>query len=352
MTPVLSRRALNRATLARQMLLERKDISVLDAVSHLVGMQAQTPHTWYLGLASRLSGFEPSQASTLLENGDLVRVVLMRGTIHLVSPSDAAGLRPLVQPILDRDLQNNTMHSKPLKGVDLARLADMGRRLLAEKALTAKQLGAELETHFPDSSPASLAYGVRNLLPLMQVPPRGLWGRSGPIAHSVLSASGSLSLDEMVLRYLAAFGPASVMDAQKWCGLTRLGEVFSRLRPDLVVFQDESGRELFDLPEAPRPSEEVPAPPRFLYDFDNVALSHADRSRVLTKEFYEQVRPRKNFAPQVVLVDGFSAAEWDVEDEVLSVRAYGKLSRADRAAVKSEAEVVLGVYGVRKVVFV
>ncbi|WP_246843495.1 winged helix DNA-binding domain-containing protein [Allokutzneria sp. NRRL B-24872] len=352
MSAVLSRRELNRATLARQMLLERTDISVPDAVSHLVGMQAQTPHTWYLGLTSRLSGFEPSQASELLENGDLVRVVLMRGTIHLVSPADAAGLRPLVQPVLDRDLQNNTMHSKPLAGVDFAELADVGRRLLSERAMTAKQLGAELATHFPSSSPASLAYGVRNLLPLVQVPPRGLWGRSGPIAHSVLSASGPLSLDEMVLRYLAAFGPASVMDAQKWCGLTRLGEVFSRLRPDLVVFEDASGRELFDLPDAPRPSEDVPAPPRFLYDFDNVALSHADRSRVLTEEYYAQVRPRKNFAPQVVLVDGFSAAEWDLEDGVLSVRAYGKLSRVDRAAVKEEAEVVMAAQGMRKVVFV
>ncbi|SDM74184.1 winged helix DNA-binding domain-containing protein [Allokutzneria albata] len=346
MTPVLGRRALNRATLERQMLLQRKQISVTAAIEHLVGMQAQTPHTWYLGLWSRLAGFQPPDASALLEDGSLVRIVLMRGTIHLVTPSDAAALRPLVQPLLDRDLTTNTLHSKPLAGLNLSELAEAGRSLLASSPMTAKQLGAALASQFPSSSPSSLAYAIRNLLPLVQVPPRGLWGRSGPIAHSVLSASGTMSLSQMVLRYLGAFGPASVMDVQKWCGLTRLNEVIDSLRPELLVFQDSSGRELFDLPSAPRPSPETPAPVRFLYDFDNVLLSHADRSRVLTEDFYRQERPRRNYAPQVVLVDGFSAAEWDLADGVLSIRPYGEV---DWDAVEAEGLLMPGVESVRRV---
>ena len=346
MTPVLGRRALNRATLERQMLLQRKQISVTRAVEHLVGMQAQTPHTWYLGLWSRLDGFHPSHASSLLEAGELVRIVLMRGTIHLVTPSDAASLRPLVQPVLDRDLATNSLHSKPLVGLDFSELATAGRELLASSAMTAKQLGAALSSQFPSRSPASLAYAIRNLLPLVQVPPRGLWGRSGPIAHRVLSSTGSSSLEQMILRYLGAFGPASILDVQKWCGLTRLGEVVDQLRSQLVVFRDSDGRELFDLPSAPRPDPETPAPPRFLYDFDNVLLSHADRSRVLTEDFYRQERPRRNFAPQVVLVDGFSAAEWSLEDDVLTVRPYRGL---DWEAVEAEGLLMPGVRSVRRV---
>ncbi|MCP3805122.1 winged helix DNA-binding domain-containing protein [Allokutzneria sp. A3M-2-11 16] len=343
MTPVLGRRALNRATLERQMLLRRTQISVTAAVEHLVGMQAQTPHTWYLGLWSRLAGFQPSDASALLESGSLVRIVLMRGTIHLVTPIDAAALRPLVQPVLDRDLATNTLHSKPLAGLDFSSLAAVGESLLASSAMTAKQLGSALSPHFPSCPPASLAYAIRNLLPLIQVPPRGLWGRSGPIAHRVLTASGTLSLPSLVLRYLGAFGPASVLDVQKWCGLTRLSSVMDELRPQLMVFRDSSGRELFDLPSSCRPDPETPAPVRFLYDFDNVLLSHADRSRVLTEDFYRQERPRRNFAPQVVLVDGFSAAEWSLSEGVLSVRPYRGL---DWDSVAAEGLLMPGVESV------
>ncbi|MEU4313179.1 winged helix DNA-binding domain-containing protein [Nocardia sp. NPDC024068] len=300
---VLSRRALNRATLERQLLLRRSDLPVADAVEHLVGIQAQTPHSWYVGLWSRLAGFVPGRAADLLTDRALIRVALMRSTIHLVTPRDARALRPLIQPVLDRDLYRNHTHGKPVAGIDMAGLVADGIELLAPRPLTNRQLGELLGPRWPGRVPASLVYAIRNQVPLVQVPPRGIWGRSGPIAHTTLDAwlgpadPRPFSLEQMVLRYLTAFGPAEVKDVQMWSGLTRLSEIVQTMRPDLAVFTDEDGRELFDLPDAPRPDPDTPAPPRFLYDFDNLLLSHADRSRVLTEAYRRQGYRTRRAAP-------------------------------------------------------
>ncbi|GAB2547977.1 winged helix DNA-binding domain-containing protein [Nocardia heshunensis] len=230
MAPVLDRRKLNRATLARQSLLARSDMTVAQTVRHLIGLQAQTPHSWYLGFFSRLADFTPDRAAEPLSDGRLVRIALMRSTIHLVTPEDAAALRPLIQPVLDRDLHHNHLHGKPLADIDMTALEAAAAELLSEKPRTNKDLGVLLGERWPECAPASLVYAARTRLPLVQVPPRGVWGRSGPIAHTTLSAwldsepTTTLSLDEMVLRYLAAFGPATVADVQTWSGLTRLLE--------------------------------------------------------------------------------------------------------------------------------
>lgn len=342
----LSRRGLNRATLDRQLLLRRSPLPVIDAVEHLVGLQAQTPQSWYVGLWSRVAGFCPEQAARPLADRALVRIALMRSTIHLVSAADAIELRPLTQPVSDRDLTRSSTHTAPLRGVDTAALTAAGRELLARGPLTNKQLGADLGERWPDVPPASLVHAIRSQLPLVQVPPRGLWGRSGPIAHTTVETwlgrdlAPRPSLDRMLLRFLAAFGPASVRDAQTWCGLTRLAEVFDRLRPDLVVLRDGSGRELFDLPDAPRPDEDVPAPPRFLYDFDNLLLSHADRTRVISDDQPRQRHPGAGGTPQLVLVDGFTAGAWRVERKgdaaTLAVRPHRPLATRDTAAVEEE----------------
>jgi hypothetical protein len=166
---------------------------------------------------------------------------------------------------------------------------------------------------------------IRTAVPLVQVPPRGLWGRSGPVAHTTIEAwlgepateevDPSLALDGLVRRYLGAFGPASVMDAQAWCGLTKLREVFERLRPDLAVFTDENGRELFDLPDAPRPDPDTPAPPRFLYDYENLLLSYADRSRMISSDLVRGIDSRTQESLSTFTVDGFVAGTWKVERE-------------------------------------
>lgn len=330
----LSRRALNRATLERQLLLTRSSMTVPDAVEHLVGLQAQTPHSWYAGLWSRLENLDPVGVGQLLERRALVRVALMRSTLHLVTAKDLAPLRSWVQPVLDRDLFRNQTHGTPIATVDVPALVAAGRKALADGPLTNRDLGAILAEQWPDCPPATLVYGIRNQVPLVQVPPRAVWGRSGPIAHTTadtwLGAMPATAADAgaIIRRYLAAFGPASIRDMQTWSGLTKLREVVDALRRSLHTFRDEQGAELFDLPDAPRPDESTPAPPRFLYDFDNVLLSFADRTRIVTEAHaraYQRLRP----TPQAVLVDGFTAGDWVVDHgadgtATLTIRPYDR----------------------------
>ncbi|MEU3741302.1 winged helix DNA-binding domain-containing protein [Streptomyces sp. NPDC032198] len=361
--PVLGTRALNRATLARQLLLDRSaGLSVEGAVAHLLGLQAQNVKPPYYALAARIEGFDPEELSGLLASRDLVRIVTMRSTIHLHTADDALTLRPLVQGARDRELH---AFRKGLTGVDLAELTSLARAAVEEEPRTMKQLRDVLLPRWPDADPQSLAVAARCSLPLVQVTPRGLWRRSGQVAlttaeHWLGRPSGPVPTpDATVLRYLAAFGPASVKDMQTWAGLTRLREAFERLRPQLLTFRDENGVELFDLPDAPRPDADTPAPARFLPEFDNLLLSHADRSRVVPPE-YKGRTWKGNFAYSVFLVDGFLAGVWRVEEgggkgggrsagqakgsadsAVLTIEPFGTLTKAQRHELTEEAERLL-----------
>ena len=283
--PVLSNRALNRATLARQLLLRRASMSALEATEHLAGLQAQIPSNPYTALWSRLERFRPEELSTLLEQRRVVRIALMRSTIHLVSADDALFLRPLVQPVLEADLARHREYGPPLRELELEPVLSFARALFLERPRTGPELRTALDAEFPQADSAALAYACRNFLPLVQVPPRGLWGRTAQVTTTTTDAwlgrslASEGTLDDLVLRYLAAFGPATAADVASWSRLTGLREVVDRLRPQLTTFRDEAGRELFDLPGAPRPDPEVAAPARFLPEYDNVLLSHADRSR-------------------------------------------------------------------------
>jgi hypothetical protein len=348
---ILTRRALNRATLDRQLLLRRADLTPLQALEHLVGLQGQTPHTWYVGLWTRLTGFRPEDVATLLTQRQAVRIALMRATIHVVSAADALTLRPLLQPVLDRDLFANHTHGRPMSGLDTGEVVAAGRTLLDEQPRTPGELGRLLAQRWPDRNPASLAYAVRNLLPVVQTPPRGVWGASGQPVHAPLESWLGAPLvtgqpvDQLVLRYLAAFGPATVRDVQTWSGLTRLAEVLERLRPRLATFRDENGAELFDLPAAPRPDPQVPAPARYLYDFDNLLLSHHDRTRVVTDGLRRQNLPRNGPVPRLVLLDGFTAATWTFAaargTATLTVHPFAPLAEPDRDELAGEGEGLL-----------
>jgi winged helix DNA-binding protein len=345
MTDVLDVRSLNRATLARQLLLERSAMTPVQAVERLVGLQAQTPHSWYYGLASRLAEVRPEQVSDLLVGRQVVRIALMRGTIHLVTAQDCRWLRPSVQALIERLTQST--FGKRLQGLERAEVAAAGRALVEERPLTPAQLGRRLAERWPDHDPDVLAQAVRAWVPLVQVPPRGVWGRSGPMAHTSAEAWLGTPLradpapEELVLRGLAAFGPASVRDLQMFSGVTRLRAVVDRLRPRLLAFRDEQGTELFDLPDAPRPDSRTPAPIRFLYDFDNLLLSYADRSRILTPEYWAQPYAR-NVVPSALLIDGFTNGTWKLvrnrNTACLVVKAFRPLTRAERAELEAEAE--------------
>ena len=271
MTPhVLSTRVLNRTLLARQHLLERASMPAIGMVEHLVGMQAQIPTNPYLGLWSRLAGFDPAELEGLLLDRRTVRMVVMRGTIHLLSTDDALALRPVMQPVLDAELFKNRTWSVGLEGVDLAPVLELGRRMVEERPRPMHELRAAIAERWPEHDATTLAYACRNQLPTFQVPPRGLWHRSGQVALTTIDSWSGRPLgtetapDATVLRYLAAFGPASTSDVAAWSRLQGMREPMERLRPRLRTFRDERGRELFDLPDAPIADPDVPAPVRLL----------------------------------------------------------------------------------------
>jgi hypothetical protein len=350
----LSARALNRATLARQLLLAREARPVLDTVEHLVGLQAQVPLDPYTGLWSRLERFRPEALARLLEERAVVRIVVMRGTIHLVSADDCVLLRPLMQPVLEAELARHRDYSPALRGVDLEPVLEVAREVMAEQPRSGQQLRAALAERFPEQDAAALTFACRCLLPIVQVPPRGVWGRTGQVTVTTAESwlgrplAARPALDEVVLRYLAAFGPASVADVTTWCRLTRLREVVERLRPRLRTFRDERGRELFDLPDAPRPDPDTPAPARFLPEYDNVLLSHDDRTRVVPEARRAAIRQAGGIGLGSVLHDGFVCGLWRLERDradaaaTLAVTLVDRLPKRATAAIAAEGRRYLG----------
>jgi hypothetical protein len=340
--PVLTRRQLNRAILERQMLLRREPASAIEVIERLVGMQAQVPSDPYTALWSRIEGFDPHELSGDIEARRAVRVVmLLRTTIHLVSARDCLEMRPLLQPVAERQWRYSPF-AKALAGLDVDEVVAAGLGMLAEGPQSASALGKRLAERWPDRDSSSLGYAVRWLSPLVQVPPRGLWGGSGqPVLETVerwLGAplAANPSVDDLVVRYLAAFGPATARDVGVWSWLTGIREVVDRLRPRLRTFRDEAGRELFDVPDAPLPDPETPAPARLLPEFDNLLLSHDDRSRVGDPAFKGQPWWHGS-----VLVDGFVAGTWQPERRkdgiTLRIGLYRSMADAELADVEAEA---------------
>ena len=349
---MLSLRALNRALLDRQMLLRRVPLPeaglraepVIETVEHLAGLQAQAPFPPYYGLWSRLAGFRPDDLAELILSRRVVRIALMRGTIHLVSARDCLMLRPLLQPVLDRGV--SAVFGRQLTGMDTGALAAAARVLVEEKPRTFSELGALLSDQWPDHAPTALAQGVRALVPLVQVPPRAVWGAAGQAAHTSAESWLGRSLEAsprpegLVTRYLAAFGPATVLDMQAWSGLTRLREVVERLRPGLRVFRDEQGAELFDLPDAPRPGPDVPAPVRLVAEFDNLILSHDDRARVISEQNRKRMFTKNGIFPGTVLVDGFVVGMWRLARSrgaaTLVIEMFEPVGERERGAITAE----------------
>ncbi|AJE80998.1 hypothetical protein SLNWT_0622 [Streptomyces albus] len=343
---VLSARALNRATLARQLLLEPAESTVPEALEHLLGLQAQNVRPPYFALAARLARFRPEDLSAPMAGRQAVRSATLRSTLHTHTARDLLRLRPFVQPAKDRELHH---FRKGLTGVDLDRLSALARELVEDEPRTMAQLRTALGAAWPDAEPRALAMAARCLLPLIQVTPRGLWGRGGQVAlttaekwlgRAAAEAVEPLGAGEAVRRYLAAFGPASVKDMGTWCGLTGLRAGFEELRPALRVFRDEHGTELFDLPEAPRPDPDTPAPPRFLPEYDNLLLSHADRTRVIPP-VHRHRHVRGNQAFRTLLLDGFLAGLWRLDESgerpLLTVELFEGASRAARSGIEEEA---------------
>jgi hypothetical protein len=313
-------------------------------------MQAQEIMPPYYGLWSRLEGFDPHELGRLLLERKAVRLWLMRGTIHLVTVEDALALKPLTQVVAER--QHGGAFGRRMGGADAAELAKAARTLVEAEPLGARELGRRLVDRGFGQDVDAIGNAARAYLPLVQVTPRGVWGRTGRATLTTIESwtgrklDAEPSIDELVLRYLRAFGPASVMDVQNWSGLTRLREVVERLRPRLVSFRDEGGKELLDLPDAPRPDADVPAPVRLLGEYDNVLLGHADRRRIIPEGFPWAAMLASGRFVNNLLVDGVLRATWWIERNgkttaILGIRPHGRLTKAERTEVEGEARRML-----------
>ena len=344
---VLSRRTLNRTLLARQSLLESVRRPALDVVEHLVGMQAQEPVDPYVGLWTRIDRFDPIELSSAIEERQVVRMGLLRGTLHLVTAADALAHYPILADVMARAWRSSPF-AKQLVGIDLDDVVSRARALLEERPMTPSGLGSAMASGWPDRDPTSLAYAARFLLPLVQVPPRGLWGRTGRPTNTTAEAwlgakmDAAPSVDDLVVRYLEAFGPATVSDMRVWSWLTGLREVVDRLRPRLRTFRDEVGRELFDIEDGLIADPDLGAPIRFLPQYDNAFLSHDDRSRILT----DGLRIEDLVWKGGVLVDGYVSAAWRIRRDkragTMTVTSYLPVTGEQRAEIEAEGERLFG----------
>ncbi|NVI97621.1 winged helix DNA-binding domain-containing protein [Myxococcus sp. AM009] len=346
----LTLRALNRATLARQMLLTREQTSVLGAVEQLLALQAQQAKPPFIGLWSRVEGFERAALQALLHRREVVRATLMRGTLHLASAKDYRNLRASFTPLLEASVAS--VLRERAKGLEVAPLVKEARAFFEEAPRTFEALRDHLVALHPQIDERAMGFAVRMFLPLIQVPTETEWGYPGTTDFAVADAwlgaplRAEADLPTLVRRYLAAFGPASVADAQTWSGLKGLKPAFEALRPSLRTFRDEKGRELFDLPEAPRPDEDTPSPPRFLPEFDSLVLGHDDRARLVEEAYRSKLITKNLRIPATFLVDGFVAGTWTVERKravaALVVEPFAPLKKKkDREALAKEGEALL-----------
>ncbi|GIF40952.1 winged helix DNA-binding domain-containing protein [Actinoplanes xinjiangensis] len=341
---VLSTRVLNRTYLRRQLLAERIPRPAAAIVEHLVAVQGQEPDAPYLGLWARSSDFAMADLTGLLQDRTVVRSALLRGTQHLCSGADYGWLRPTLQPALER----MAGRAGRLGGCDPEAFDAVGREILAEGTLTRPEIARRIAARFPEAELGELALVVHLRFALLHPPPAGTWGHRGRVGCVLAEdwlgrplAAGP-DAETLVLRYLAAFGPASVKDVQVWSGLTRLAALFATLRPRLRVFRDENGMELYDLPDAPIEDADAPAPVVFLPEFDNAVLGHSDRSRILHPGDRSLVMPGWSMVHPTVLVDGFVAATWSRKGPLVEIAPFRPLRPVDRSAVEAEAERVVG----------
>jgi uncharacterized protein YcaQ len=333
----LTLRDLNRATLARQLLLERRRLSAPAAIERLVGMQAQWPPAPYVGLWSRLQGFRRATLERAVLRGDVLKPTVMRGTLHLVTARD--------YPIFWAAFREMATWFAPEHLEHALRVVPEVRELARNGPVTQKAVLEHLEREHGHRG----NYGQRVFIALrrhgqlLHAPETALWTTRPQAVYHLYDEPEPLAAlaarTEIVRRYLSAFGPATRADLADWSGL-RVADV----RPALEALEplrrsrDENGRELLDLARAPLPSPETPAPVRFLPKWDNVLLAFADRRRVISDEHRREVIGKNGDVAATFLVDGFVAGVWRVESGRVRVEPFSPLPRVWRREVAEEAD--------------
>jgi hypothetical protein len=346
MSEVLSDRALGRATLARQLLLGRAKLPVVKAIEQVLALQAQVPRPPHLGLWSRLHGFEREHLLAPLHKRTLVRATTMRGTIHIMTAKDFLAFRGALQPSLSAGWKSVAGKAAvpPIESLMAA-----GRKIIGRESRTFNHIRAELVKQFPKAHDRIMGYAVRTHVPLVQVPtPDDDWGFPADAEFALADSwlkrpvSAGLGPSAFILRYLAAFGPASTADIQWWTGMRAVAELIAPIRSKLVTFRDERGRELFDLPKAPRPAADTDAPVRLLPEYDSVVIAHADRSRLVDEKYRKALVTKNLIVPPTFLVDGRIAGTWKLERTktaaTVTLAPFVPISKAAKAALKEEGE--------------
>jgi hypothetical protein len=345
----ITRRELNRATLSRQWLLKREAFPPPACLERVVGLQAQEARPPFVGLWSRLETFDRKDLVQLLHDRKAVRATAMRGTLHVMSENDYIAFRAALQPMLTAGMQS--ILRKRTDGLDIGGVVDIARDFFAHCDRTFDDFRKYLLANDPNCDERALAYAVRTHLALVQVPDESPWGYPSSAKFAPAEAwlgktiDSEQNLDGLILRYLASFGPASATDAQTWLGAGGLAPVFNRLRERLIVYKDDRGRELFDLPDSPHPSADTPAPVRFLPDYDNLLLAHSDRSRVIADEYRGRVVTANLRVLATFLVDGFVAGTWKIESKkakaTLTIQPFEPLSKTVQEELAEEGERLL-----------
>ena len=343
---MLTLRELNRATLARQFLLERTSLVPLDIITHLVALQGQVSNAPYIGLWTRLHSFQHTELTGLLTNRQVVRASSLRGTLHILTAQDYLLLHPVLQPALSRHLHLFARHTE---GFDLDRFCNAMCAYIQEQPRTGVELRAKMEELCSGMGKQHIVDAVRMHLALIQPPPAGTWGFTGKPVHVEAStwlgaplADPRASRQQLIMRYLAAFGPAGIQDIQKWSGVTGLTSEIEVLRPELLTFRDEQSHELFDLPGAPRPPADVPVPVRFLPAFENLLLAYVERGRIMADSYYKAIFSNNGLIRSTFLVDGFVCGIWKIErtstSAILVIESFEPLSPQIQNELQEEGE--------------
>jgi hypothetical protein len=342
---VLTRAELNRALLARQLLLERKRTTVPRAVERLAGLQAQYTPSPYLTLLARVDGLERRRLTTALERRRLVKALLMRGTLHVVTPRDYWAFATA-----RRALGSDYWPPSYERRLPQRRIAEIAKAAIAELRSGPKgfeEVRALLEPYTArDISPTFLWRRVQGQEHVVHAPPSGTWGYHGEGVYEAADAAidggpptPAEACEHLLRRYLGAFGPATVQDVAQWAGLQRVGPLSEAIaRLDLRTFADGRGRVLYDLPRVPLPDPETPAPPRLVPRYDNLVLSHADRTRILGDVPVGRVVTKNALVHATILVDGFVAGTWQLETGRVQLEPFARLPRAVRAALVEEVD--------------
>jgi hypothetical protein len=342
---ILTLRELNRTTLARQMLLARADVSAPAAIARLVGLQAQLPVSPYVALWSRVAGFQRDDLAAAIQDRTAVKATTMRATLHLMTAADYLRFRATLQPMLTyagKDIAKRRGGTE----IDVPALLALAREFIAERPRTFEEISALLAERLPDTDIGALRYTVRTHLPLVQTPTEARWSYPGNPQFALAEAwlgkpiPPEIDFKALVFRYLAAFGPATVQDVQTWSGFPKLKDAIGEFRAELRVYRDERGRELLDLPDAPLASADTPAPVRFLPEYDNLLLSHQNRTRIIPEKYHTHVYLAGLRVAATILVDGFVAGAWKIEKSkgaaTLTVTPFEPLSPAARDALGEE----------------